>query len=119
VPPDDTVRTIFSGLPGMNRRTLAKGAALALVLVAVAGCGRRGALEPPVGATVAPRPAASEHMRAPVAQVTSPDAADLDNDQSVANPIARSGQTRQVETTPAPIEPGKPDKPFLLDPLVK
>jgi predicted small lipoprotein YifL len=119
VPPDDTVHDPVFGLSGMNRRSLAKGAVLALVLVAIAGCGRRGALEPPVGATVAPRAAASERMVAPVAQVTPPNPGDLDNDASVADPLARRGQNREVETVPAPIDPNKADKPFFLDPLVK
>jgi predicted small lipoprotein YifL len=94
------------------------GAALMLVLVAVTGCGRRGPLEAPVGASVAPKPAASERIAAPFAQATTPDA-DFDDPTQVANPQARSGQTRQVQIAPAPVDPSKPDKPFFLDKLVK
>jgi hypothetical protein len=103
----------------VNRRTLAMGAALTLVLLAAAGCGRRGALEAPAGATVAPRPAASERLVAPVAQVTAPDAGDLDNDFSAPNARARTGQTRPVAVAPAPVDPNRPNKSFFLDPLVK
>jgi predicted small lipoprotein YifL len=102
----------------VNRRTLMMGAALTVVLVSVAGCGRRGPLEAPIGASVAPRPAASDRMIAPFAQATAPDS-DLDDPAQLANPGARSGQTRQVQVEPAPVDPAKPDKPFFLDPLVK
>lgn len=102
----------------MNRRTLTAGAALMVVLVAVAGCGRRGPLEAPIGTSVAPKPAASDRMIAPFAQATKPDS-DLDNPAQFASPQARSGQTRQVQIEPAPVDPNKPDKPFFLDPLVK
>lgn len=102
----------------MTRRTLVIGAALTVVLVTVAGCGRRGPLEAPVGASVAPRSAASERIVAPFAQTTTPEG-DLDDPAMLANPQARSGQTRQVQVAPAPVDPSKPDKPFFLDSLVK
>jgi hypothetical protein len=57
-------------------------------------------------------------MIAPFAQSTKPDS-DLDDPAQFANPQARSGQTRQVQVEPAPVDPTKPDKPFFLDPLVK
>ena len=101
----------------MNRN-LVMGAALAVVLVSVAGCGRRGPLEPPVGASVAPKPAASDRMIAPVAQVTAPEN-DLDDPAQFANPGARSGQTNQVQVSAPPVDPNKRDKSFFLDPLVK
>lgn len=102
----------------MSRRTLFMGAALMVVLVTVAGCGRRGPLEAPVGAVVPPKPAASDRMIAPVAQVTTPDS-DLDDPAQIANPDARSGQTSQVRVEAPPVDPNKPDKPFFLDSLVK
>lgn len=101
----------------MNR-TLVIGAALTLVLVSVAGCGRRGPLEPPVGATVAPKPAAADRMIAPFAQTTTPES-DLDDPAQIASPGARSGQTDQVKVEPAPVDPNKKSKSFFLDPLVK
>lgn len=102
----------------MNRRTLVMGAMLTAVLVSVAGCGRRGPLEAPIGASVAPKPAASDRMIAPVAQATTPET-DLDDPAQLANPGARSGQTNQVRVEAPPVDPNKPDKPFFLDPLVK
>ncbi len=38
----------------MNRRTIVTGVVFTAILLVVAGCGRRGALEPPPGAQVAP-----------------------------------------------------------------
>lgn len=102
----------------MNGRTLIVGAAFMVVLVSVAGCGRRGPLEPPVGASVAPRPAASDRMIAPVAQATTPDS-DLDNPVQFADPNARSGEANQVKVQAPPVDPNKRDKSFFLDPLVK
>jgi predicted small lipoprotein YifL len=102
----------------VNRRTLVMGAALTVVLVSVAGCGRRGPLEPPVGASVAPRPAASDRMIAPVAQAITPDS-DLDNPVEFVDPNARSGEVNEVKVAPSPIDPNKRNKPFFLDPLVK
>jgi predicted small lipoprotein YifL len=99
-------------------RTLVLGAALTLVLVSVAGCGRRGPLEAPIGTTVAPKPAASDRMVAPVAQAVTPDS-DLDDPTQIANPGTRSGQTDQVRVEAPPVDPNKKDKPFFLDPLVK
>ncbi|BCJ89560.1 hypothetical protein IZ6_02950 [Terrihabitans soli] len=102
----------------MNRRTLIMGAVLTAVLVTMAGCGRRGPLEAPVGASVAPKPAASDRMIAPMAQATTPDSS-LDDPAQFANPGTRSGQTDQVKVEAPPVDPNKPDKPFFLDSLVK
>src|SRR5690606_6032861 len=60
------------------RRRLAMGVVLTAVLVAAAGCGRRGALEAPPGATVAPTTAQPQRLVAPVAEVTTSDFGDLD-----------------------------------------
>jgi predicted small lipoprotein YifL len=103
-----------------NRRRLVMGAALMAVLAA-AGCGRRGALEAPPGVTVAPKPAQPQRMAAPVAQVVTSDFGELDNNRNmVAEKPAQSleGQTRPVAVEPAPVDPNKPKKSFLLDPLV-
>ena len=103
-----------------NRRRLVMGAAL-LAVLAAAGCGRRGALEAPPGATAAPKPAAPQRMVAPVAQVITSDFADLDSSQSLVaedpKPHAE-GKTPPAAVAPAPIDPNKPRKSFILDPLV-
>jgi predicted small lipoprotein YifL len=102
----------------MSRRTLLMGVALTAVLIAVAGCGRRGALEAPPGLTVSPKPAASERLVAPVAQVTTSDSGSFD-EPSFLVPDPAAGQNKSVAVAPAPIDPNKPKKRFLLDSLVK
>lgn len=102
------------------RRHLAAGMVLTAVLVAVAGCGRRGSLEAPPGATATPRAATPQRMAAPVAQVTTSDFAELDTDPALLvdeNPSA-DRRTRAVPVAPAPVDPNAPRKPFILDSLV-
>ena len=103
-----------------SRRRLYLGAVV-LAALAAAGCGRRGALEPPPGAAVAPRAAQQERMVAPVAQVTASDFADLDNEDLLIDdrPRRSSAQAPAPAVAPAPADPSKPSKPFLLDALVK
>ncbi len=103
------------------RRRLAMGVVLTAVLVAAAGCGRRGALEAPPGATVAPTTAQPQRLVAPVAEVTTSDFGDLDTnpDLLVDDSPRTEGRTRAVEVAPAPVDPNKPKKSFFLDPLVK
>jgi predicted small lipoprotein YifL len=102
----------------MSRRTLLMGVALTAVLIAVAGCGRRGALEAPPGLTVSPKPAASERMVAPVAQVTTTDSGAFDNPTFLGTDPT-TGHNKPVAVAPAPIDPNKPKKRFFLDSLVK
>ena len=104
----------------MNRAFKLNAAALALLAAAggLGGCGRAGPLEPPVGASVAPRPAASDRMIAPVAQAITPDS-DLDNPIEFTDPNARSGEVNQVKVEAPPVDPNKRNKSFFLDPLVK
>jgi predicted small lipoprotein YifL len=111
--------TVISTLAA-NRRRLVMGAAL-LAVLAIAGCGRRGALEAPPGLTVAPHAATPQRMTAPVAQVITSDFADLDSNQALVAEKATptlEGQTKPVSVAPAPIDPNKPKKSFILDPLV-
>lgn len=103
-----------------TRRKLLLGAALTAVLLVLAGCGRRGALEPPPGAVVAPQPAASQRLVAPVAQVTTSDRADLDGERDVFfENKGIDGQTRPAKVAPAPVDPNAPKREFFLDSLVK
>jgi predicted small lipoprotein YifL len=102
----------------MSRRTLVMGVALTAVLIVVSGCGRRGALEAPPGLTVSPKPVASERIVAPVAQVTTTDAGSFDNPAFLGTEPSTT-QNRPVAVAPAPIDPNKPKKRFILDSLVK
>jgi predicted small lipoprotein YifL len=105
--------------PGTRRR-LAIGVALTAILVAAAGCGRRGALEAPPGAAVAPTHAQPQRIVAPAAEVTTSDFADLDTnpDLLVDDSPRADGLTRPVAVAPGPVDPNKPRKSFILDPLV-
>jgi predicted small lipoprotein YifL len=77
----------------LSRRALIAGGLAALSL-ALAGCGRRGPLEPPPGSPDAKR---LEERRAAA--------------ESTGNPLQRSGSRR-----PPPIS--RPNDPFILDPLL-
>lgn len=103
-----------------TRRRLMIGVALTAVLAIAAGCGRRGALEAPPGAGVAPTHAAPQRIAAPAAEVVTSDFGDLDtNPDLLVDDSPRSdGQTRPAAVAPAPVDPSKPRKSFILDPLV-
>lgn len=106
-----------SSAPLWRRR--AGGALLVLAALALGACGRRGALEPPPGLTVAPKPAASERIVAPVAQVTTTDAASYDERADYLIEDPPTTEPRPVAVAPAPVDPSKPRKRFILDSLVE
>ena len=88
----------------MNSRFCARRGLFCLVLLALAlgGCGRRGALEPP------PDVPASQAVPQ---QVTSPD--------PMAGDLVAPGQTARQATSATSSTTGTEGKSFFLDPLVK
>jgi len=99
-------------------RRAAKIAAVAFAVLALAACGRRGALEAPPGLTASPKPVASERLVAPVAQVTTTDSGAFDPNPDYQINDPRAGQ-QPVAVAPAPVDPNKPKKRFILDKLVE
>ena len=81
---------------------LAVVAAMAALLV-LAGCGRKGPLDPPPGASNAVAPQANGGLVSPM-----------------ASPIGSTGTSSDpgVDANGKPIAGKGPDRPFLLDPLL-
>ena len=92
-----------------NRRIICALAAALLVPLALAGCGRKGALDPPPSAATPPPP---QHYQ-PAPSTT-----------GLIDPLTPTGEAQQASPPPpvqttrvAPTEPER--KSFLLDPLIQ
>lgn len=105
-------------IASFSARRATKYAVLAFAVLALAACGRRGALEPPPGLTATPKPVASERLVAPAAQVTTTDSGAYDQNADYQINDPRAGQ-QTVAVAPAPVDPNKPKKRFILDKLVE
>lgn len=117
----------------LARRTLTIPTALVLAALACAGCGRRGALEPPDGAAPTSRPATASSGDAFRASPRAlPQSVGLGLGSASSDPDAvRAGDELPASATPAtsgevPIQTSRgakrgyviPKEPFILDPLL-
>ncbi|MGQ4275035.1 LPS translocon maturation chaperone LptM [Terrihabitans sp. B22-R8] len=111
----------------MTRRAIVTGAMVALVLIAVAGCGRKGPLELPEAATPAREQAAPAALIPAPTAYSSPQASSSSLLPPPTNTAAGAAEwSYQQPRDPLPVaeKPAKPakrtkpDRPFILDSLL-
>ena len=107
-----------------RRRALPVFAMLAVAALALGGCGRRGALEPPLGSAATPANAAGSITGQDLGSTaTIVDSTDLPNAQGPGQladtaPVGVLQSPTQSVQVPRVSSPARPTRPFVLDPLL-